>query len=107
MKQLLTASLTLCLIFTSSIFTSLLATPVNAQSDKYPTKPVRMLVPFAPGGGTDITARLIAQSVSAAFGQQIIVDNRAGGRETGTRISDLLCTLGGVTVGVGSGNGIC
>ena len=53
-----------------------------AQADKYPSRPVRMLVPFAPGGGTDITARLIASNVTAAFGQQVIVDNRAGGGGT-------------------------
>jgi tripartite-type tricarboxylate transporter receptor subunit TctC len=53
-----------------------------AQADKYPNRPVRMLVPFAPGGGTDITARLIAANVTSAFGQQVIVDNRAGGGGT-------------------------
>lgn len=61
-----------------------------AQADKYPTKSVRMLVPFAPGGGTDITARIIAQKMTEVLGQQVIVDNRAGGggtigAETGVR----------------------
>lgn len=55
---------------------------VAAQVDKYPNKSIRMLVPFAPGGGTDITARLIAQNMAAVFGQQVIVDNRAGGGGT-------------------------
>ncbi len=56
--------------------------PAAAQAEKYPNRPVRMLVPFAPGGGTDITARLIATNATAAFGQQVIVDNRAGGGGT-------------------------
>jgi tripartite-type tricarboxylate transporter receptor subunit TctC len=44
----------------------------------YPTKPVRMIVPFAAGGATDIVARLISQRLGDAWGQQVVVDNRAG-----------------------------
>jgi tripartite-type tricarboxylate transporter receptor subunit TctC len=50
----------------------------SATAQQYPTKPVRLIVPFAPGGGTDLVARAIAQRVTEALGQAVIVDNRAG-----------------------------
>ncbi|MBI3044929.1 MAG: tripartite tricarboxylate transporter substrate binding protein [Betaproteobacteria bacterium] len=51
-------------------------TAVSAQA--YPTKPIRFLVPFGPGGVGDITARVVAQKMGASLGQQVIIDNRPG-----------------------------
>ena len=51
--------------------------PLYAQS-AYPSKPIRLIVPFPPGGGSDPVARVLAQGLSARLGQQVFVDNRAG-----------------------------
>ena len=44
----------------------------------FPTRPIRFIVPFPPGGGNDVMARVIAQKFTDAFGQQVVIDNRAG-----------------------------
>jgi len=54
-----------------------LAGPALAQ-DAWPTKPVRMIVPFAPGGSTDVVARMVGQRLSALWGQPVVIENRAG-----------------------------
>mgnify|MGYP003576655940 CR=1 FL=1 len=49
-----------------------------ALAQAYPTKPIRVVVPFPPGGGTDIVARTVTPKMAEILGQQFIVDNRAG-----------------------------
>ena len=49
-----------------------------AQAPRYPTRPVRMIVPLPPGGSTDIVARIVAQKYTETWGQQVVVDNRPG-----------------------------
>ena len=61
-----------------------LAVP-GAHAQSYPTKPIRLVVPFTPGGGVDINARLVAQKLTEYLGQQIIVESRPG---AGTNIGN-------------------
>ena len=63
-------------VFLSSVMALLFAGPILAQS--FPAKPVRVVVPYPPGGPTDIVARVLFQQVAEATGQQFLIDNRAG-----------------------------
>jgi tripartite-type tricarboxylate transporter receptor subunit TctC len=67
----------LCLCCAGLVMPSLGIRDVGAQD--YPTKPIRFIVPYPPGGPTDVIARLIGQKLYESTGQQIIVDNRGGG----------------------------
>src|SRR4051794_12017827 len=50
----------------------------GAVAQDYPARPIRMIVPFSPGGPSDITARLFGQKLTEAWGQPVVIDNRAG-----------------------------
>ncbi len=56
----------------------LFAAPAAFAADAYPVRPVRIIVPFSPGGATDIVTRLVAQRLTEMWGQTLVVDNRAG-----------------------------
>jgi len=61
-----------------TLLVAVLAFPLIALAQAWPSKPIRLVVPYPPGGSTDLLARTIGQKVGEALGQQIIVDNRAG-----------------------------
>ena len=74
----------------------------SCQAQAYPAKPIRIIVPLAPGGGTDLVIRLVAQKLSEQMGQSVLVDNRPGG---GTVIGTEVLSKApsdGYTLGAGS-----
>ena len=61
-----------------TLLVAVLALPLIAFAQAWPSKPIRLVVPYPPGGSTDLLARTIGQRVGDSLGQQIVVDNRAG-----------------------------
>ena len=62
-----------------SLLAARLVAVTQAQAQDYPTRPIRILVPYAPGGISDIAARIVGAKLTEAWGQQVIVENRPGG----------------------------
>src|ERR1044072_5339764 len=82
-----------------------IAASFNAGAQHFPVKPVRMLVGFAPGGGTDVVARILAPRLTEIWNQQVVIDNRAGA--TGTIAAGVVARLGpadglGTSLGAGT-----
>jgi tripartite-type tricarboxylate transporter receptor subunit TctC len=67
-----------CLIAAASLLSALLAMPQSAMAQAYPARPVKIIIPFPPGGVTDLIGRLLAQKLGSDWGQTVVVENRAG-----------------------------
>src|SRR3954454_14121659 len=64
--------------FSAIVFAALATSASSQDAANYPNRPIRMIVPFAPGGGLDISTRLIGQKLTEKWGQNIVVDSRPG-----------------------------
>lgn len=69
----------LAIALLSAVSLAFAAAPASAQADKYPSKPIRVIVPYGPGGLTDTIARLLTESLRETLGQNLIVENKPGG----------------------------
>jgi tripartite-type tricarboxylate transporter receptor subunit TctC len=82
---------------------SLLALPFAAYAQTYPAKPLRLVVPYPPGGSTDLLGRTVAQKMSEGMGQQVIVENRPGAGGTIGSVFVARATPDGYTFLLGTG----
>ena len=90
----------------SILFTAIATIPLPGSAQEYPIRPVRLIVPYPPGGPTDFVGRTVAEKLTAPLGQQVVVDNRAGaaaiiGHELGARAAP-----DGYTLLFGTGGGL-
>src|SRR5438105_15758029 len=65
--------------FLAMVLMACVATSSALAQSPYPTRPIRLLVPFAPGGGVDVVARIVGKRVSEKLGQPILVESKPGG----------------------------
>src|SRR4051812_25650078 len=79
---------------------ALIASVVVTHAAEYPTRPIRMLVGYPPGGPADVTARLFAPNLSEALGQQVVVDNRSGAGGTVAAVTLARADPDGYTIAI-------
>lgn len=93
------------LMFAAAVACLTFAEPIAAQ-DRWPSKPVTVIVPFAAGGNTDVLARTYAERLSARLGQPFVIENRAGAGGTIGIAAMAKAASDGYTIAVGTRSGL-